>query len=72
MSPKALFGLFWIAFGLVPVIFRTRFAHSAAKWNEKLWGLRYSPRMSKLAEWMFLIVGAGFVMVGVLLLGGFI
>jgi hypothetical protein len=72
MSPESLLGLFWIAFGLVPTVFRTRLARSAAKWNEKLWGLHYSSRTIKLAEWMFLVIGAGFVIVGVLLLGGFI
>ncbi len=64
--------VFFIAYGLVVMVFHRRFALSAYRWQNRLWGLRFSERDITIGSMLFLLGGFVFVVFRVLALLGVI
>lgn len=58
-------GVFFALFGLLMVVLRLQMAHSAIKWNYRIFGVKFSENGYKVS---FFVGGLFFIVIGILAL----
>jgi hypothetical protein len=67
---RYVFGAVAVIVGALLVLFRRPFAELQVRSQNQVWGFRTGPRSEAVSRTLALIVGAGFIVVGLLMLAG--